>query len=220
MIIAQLATIQGRQESVKETIKSLLPQVDALFVGLNNYSEIPNFCKHPKIESRLFDNSTGDAVKFFDVENREGYFFTCDDDLVYPEGYVRYLINRIEMYDRQAIVTLHGRSFYNTPIANYYSSATVKLRCLGDVERDQQVNVGGTGVMAFHTSTVKVKYSDFQAPNMADVWMAKLAHEQGVPIMVIEHKHDYLRYIHPVDNIYDKYKSNCTLQTKIINSFL
>jgi hypothetical protein len=220
MITAQIASLSQRADSLKQTIESLLPQVDSIFVGLNNYSETPSFCHNDKIKCKLFDNSTGDAVKFYGVENIEGYIFTCDDDLIYPPDYVKYLTKMIDHYQKAAIVTVHGRDFYRFPIVNYYSSATIRYRCLDTVERDEIVLVGGTGVMAWHSSTVKVKYSDFQAPNMADVWMAKLAHEQDVPIVVLNHPAGWLRYIHPETTIYESYRSNCTLQTEIINQIL
>lgn len=218
MITAQIASLPDRADSLRQTIDSLLPQVDSLFIALNNYNEVPSFCKHAKISTVLLDNSTGDAAKFYDVEKRHGYFFSCDDDLVYPPDYVEKMIKGILRYE--CIVTLHGRSFYNLPVLNYYSSATVKLRCLGDVDRDQMVHVGGTGVMAFDTERFKLRYSDFMAPNMADVWLARVAAGQGVPIMVLEHKEGYLRYNHPERNIYGGYHSNCTLQTEVVNSFL
>lgn len=219
-IRVQIASIPDRVDSLMQTVKSLLLQVDEMFIGLNNYYEEPSFCKDSKITTMLFDNSMGDAVKFYNVERFDGYFFTCDDDLVYPKNYVHYIVNRINMYNQEAIITLHGRNYYNIPVKSFHRDPFENHRCLMDVRGDHPVMIGGTGVMAFHTSTLNVSYSDFKAPNMADVWMAKLAHEQGVPIMVVDHRAGYLRYIPPETTIWRESLKNDKLQTEILNSFL
>jgi len=74
--------------------------------------------------------------------------------------------------------------------------------------------------MAYHTKTLKVKYEDFQHPNMADVWVAKLAAEQGIFIMVAAHKDKYVKQIPFKDTIYNTHVYDCDMQTKIVNTFL
>ena len=49
MIRAQIASLPDRVDSLKLTVESLLPQVDSLFVALNNYEAIPDFLNHDKI---------------------------------------------------------------------------------------------------------------------------------------------------------------------------
>ena len=218
MITAQIASLPERENSLKLTIDSLINQVDHLFVALNNYDHIPEFVRHSKISFELMDNSTGDASKFYGIELMQGFFFSCDDDLIYPDTYVKDMIRGVNKY--KCIVTLHGRSFLIKPILSYYQSATHKYRCLDKVNYDVQVDVGGTGVMAFHTDMVKVKYSDFKAPNMADIWMSKIAHDQNVPIMVLAHDKGYLLYTPPKNTIYDNCSKDCEYQTTLINTIL
>jgi hypothetical protein len=38
------------------------------------------------------------------VDKVNGYYFACDDDLIYPEDYVKIMINKIEDNKRLAIV--------------------------------------------------------------------------------------------------------------------
>lgn len=219
MITAQIATLPDRVESLKLVVESLRPQVDRLFIALNGHKEVPEFIlKDPFIEYKLLDNSLGDAAKFYDIEKQEGYFFACDDDLIYPETYVQDMIKKVDQYG--AVVTLHGRSFLSRPVASYYKSANIKYYCRYDVYGDHVVDVGGTGVMAFHTDNFKLKLSDFKRANMADIWVAKQVHEQKVNIIVVQHDMNYLRYIPQTYTIWDSEHIDDSFQTEILNSFL
>ena len=216
MITAQLAAIPKREDFLKKVIDSLLPQVDVLRVFLNSYKKVPGWLEILPVECKLLDNSTGDAAKFYGIENIEGYFFSCDDDLIYPKNYVQTIIDKIEIYKRKAIITLHGRTMPDRPVRSYYRDRFETYRCLGTVDYDVRVPVGGTGVMGFHTSTIKLKYSDFRLPNMADIWVSGYAKRQKVPIVVIAHKAGDLEPL--VDRgIWDEYWENDELQTKIYN---
>jgi len=155
-------------------------------------------------------------VKFYDAENLEGWVLTCDDDLIYPKGYVKYMTSRAEAY--KGIVTLHGK-IYRRPIQ--FNPADETYRCLEEVERDMRVDVGGTGVMCYHTDMIKVAYNAFKIANMADLWMAKLAKEQGVGIYTLKHPEDYLIYQNPEETIWRVYRdTGFEIQTKVLKSFL
>ena len=218
MTTAHIASLPDREVSLWLAVDSLYNQVDHIYVALNNYETKPKFLDDCRITSVLLDNSTGDAAKFYFIQRANGYAIICDDDLIYPGTYVQDMIRGINKH--KCIVTLHGRSFLNKPILDYYQSATNKYRCLDNVVSDVKVDVGGTGVMAFHTGMVKVRYSDFKAPNMADIWMAKIAHDQNVPIMVLAHDKGYLLYTPPKNTIYDNCSKDCEYQTTLINTIL
>lgn len=213
----QIASIPSREKLLLNTFNSLIGQCDSMFVGLNGYDRIPHWLNHPKVEAKLLDNSMGDAVKFFDVENHEGYFFTCDDDLIYPSNYVSEMIAHIEKH--QAIVTNHGRIIKSFPVENYYLAPKITYHCLKEVEKPVKVMFGGTGVMAFHTDVIDLKYEDFKAPNMADIWLSVKAKEQNVPIIVVPHSEMWLKYQNVTDTIHDRYHLDCPIQTDIVNNY-
>lgn len=240
MITAQLATIPGRESSLKLTMKSLSNQVDKLQVAFNGFTDDQLFepvnpdddirtlriCSYGDPDLMIWkrlDNSTGDAAKFYNIETIEGYFFSCDDDLIYPPDYVQYMISKIEQYQRKAIITLHGRNYQPGKIGKYYGSSyrTEAYHCLANVEGDHQVMIGGTGVMAFHTDTIRVLYDEFKAPNMADLWMGIFAKQQGVPIIVAEHRSGWLQLGYDgEDTIWNKHFNDDSLQTEIYNKYM
>jgi len=219
MITAQIASVPARVETLQKTVASLIDQVDMLFVALNGYKEVPSFLTNDrKIVCALMDNSLGDAAKFYDVDQRSGYFLTCDDDLIYPEGYVGYMIDGIKQHG--GIVSLLGKRYDTRPINSYRSGYTYIARCLVAVKLPSEVHVGGTGVMAFHTDSLKVTIEDFLRPNMADLWIAKLAHEQGVKITALPHPKRYVSHVRYSRRIWIQTRDQNGYQTEMINSFL
>lgn len=216
MIIAQLCSIPERVDSLKLTVEGLRSQVDKLVVTLNGYINPPEFLGYE--EWRMATNEMADANKFRDVENiGSGYFFSCDDDIIYPPTYVQDMIKAIDKY--KCIVCLHGKK-YPRPFIDFYHIER-NYRCLGNVLQNAEVDVGGSGVMAWHTDHFKFKYSDCKLPNMADIWVSKTAHEQGVKIMVLAHKADYLKHTRFNDTIFIREnKKKFVKQTEILKTFL
>ena len=112
----------------------------------------------------ILDNSKGDAGKFYFADKLKGYILTCDDDLIYPPDYVDKMIEGVKKY--RCACTLHGRD-YSRPVIGF-QQAFIGYPCLGDVLNDVKVDVGGDGVMCWHTDFLKVKFSDFKQKNMSN----------------------------------------------------
>lgn len=211
-----------RDSYLVKTLKSVQEQADVINVMLNSHNNIPRNTYGldlSKIKWYLTDNSIGDGYKFYKLEESDGYFFTIDDDIIYPAEYADYMIYKFHKYGGNNIITLHGRSFCNFPTNSYYHGHCYSYPCLGDVKNDYVVHSGGTGVMMFHTNLLKFPYTDIKHANMADVWIAKFAKEKGIKITCVAHRCDYLNYQAEVGNntIWDEHHTNDTIQTQIIN---
>jgi len=191
-----IASIPARESSIRGVVDSVREQVDEVFIALNGYQSIPksllNLCN---VKCELMDNSLGDAAKFYWASIPDSVYFAGDDDLLYPMGYVDYLISGIDKYN--ALVSLHGKT-YVPPVTNF-KRWSGNYRVLNTVSADVRVNVVGSGCCAFDTNRLKVDVSEFKLPNMADIWLSKIAAEQGVPIMVLKHNTGYVRYLPPPD---------------------
>ena len=208
----------NRIHSLVRSLMSIYDQCDEINVCLNNYvGEIPPILYKEKVNLYFTDNSKGDAFKFLKLEESEGYFLTIDDDLIYPEGYVDHMINKCKEHSNKKIITLHGRSFSSFPISSYYKSASERYACLENVKNDVVVQFGGTGVMCFHTSLLKVSIDEFLYPNMADIWIGKFAKQRNIPILCLQHSKGYIGYIPQNSTIYNDHSSNDRVQTFVVN---
>ena len=219
MITAQIASLPERVDTLEQTVDSLINQVNMLFVALNNYDYVPTFLQNNrKIFFALMDNSLGDSAKFYDADQRKGYVFACDDDIIYPQGYVSYMIEAIKRHG--GIVTLLGKRYDDRPIESFRNGYTSIYRALNPVGADTEVHIGGTGVMAYRADDFKFCQDDCLAPNMADIWVAKAAMEQGVKITVIAHPHGYLKHVIYPNRIWVSSSEMDGYQTELVNSFL
>ena len=208
-----------REESLNRTVDSLLPQVDMIFVALNGYDKVPAFLENnKKIVYALMDNKLGDAAKFYDVDQRNGFVLTCDDDLAYPPEYVKYMVDGVKRH--KGVVTLLGKCYDKRPVYSFRSGYTRIYRCLVAVKGDHVVDVGGTGVMAFHTDLIKLSVDDFPKKNMADIWLSKAAKEQGVSITVLSHPARYVSHKRYSQRIWITERGGDKYQTEVLNSFL
>lgn len=218
-----IASIPERVEQLEQVINSLIDQVDFIFVYLNNYSYIPSFLNHEKIQAILgtaYAGDIGDAGKFWFADTLHNvYYFSCDDDIIYPPDYVDVTVSAIEKTHRKAIVSYHGAILNPTPIENYYKDR-IQCHFMIAQEKDVYVHVGGTGVMAYHTDLLKLDVIvDFPEKNMADIWVGLKAQELKIPIICLKHEYKWLKMCMGIEKektIYGS-KKNHDIQTKVVN---
>lgn len=219
MVTAQIASIPDRERLLKKVVDSLLPQVDQLNIMLNNYPKTPSFCNKPKVNHYHLDNSKGDAAKFYGLKNIEGYIFTCDDDLIYPPDYVELTIKELKKHGNRVILSHHGRQMPPKPVNNSYTDRIAAFHWNVGQLHCVELDIGGTGVMAWHSDMFLPDMDEITIKNMADIWVAKFSKEQGVKIMLCPHPDDWIQYLHPENTIWDEHYSNPGRQTDLYNSF-
>lgn len=216
-----IASIPSRLALLIETINSLLPQVDKVYLYLNNYSAnnadgIKNIDPE-KIDYIIGDNTSGDAGKFYWGDKINGFICTCDDDIIYPPDYIETIVSGIEKYKRKSIVTFHGRIFARIPVKSYYKWNKL-FNCQNKIDSDSVVNVGGTGVMGWHSSTIKISMQDFPSANMADVHLSILANRNKVPIMVLAHEGAWIKVSMTINSIYSQMVNSDSEHVRRINA--
>jgi hypothetical protein len=192
LIIANIATIPQRTACLEKAISTIIDQVDLLNISLDSYNSIPSSLQgHPKIYCSLdTKHRYAERGKFFWVNQVAGYYFTVDDDILYPTDYVTKMIEAIERYDRKAIITVHGNNIKH-PFINYYKSMEPVL-FRSELRQDTSVDFPGTGTMAFHTDTMKFSIKDFELPYMSDLWLGLLAKQNKVPVIAIQRDRGWL----------------------------
>jgi hypothetical protein len=219
MITVHIATIPAREQSLKQVLNAIIPQVDKTYVSLNGYLDIPDWLRNLRnVEYEILDNSLTDGAKWLHVNDNIGLCVVLDDDLIVTNNFVAYLSDGLRRHG--GVVSLHGKTYANRPIAHYRRNFTGNYRCLGNVVNDVRVDVIGTGCMVFSNVQVKLDNSVYEHPDMADVLFSRFCTYNNIPMTVLKHKSgQYLRYIPQVDTIWRR-TTDDRIQTDLCNSFL
>jgi FkbM family methyltransferase len=224
-ISACLASFPPRKEQLKKTVHAIIDRVDAIYVYLNEYLEVPDFLIHPRVHVTLGVNRKGDLRdngKFCFIERLpRGYCFTIDDDIDYPCDYFEALIRKIEFYDRKAIIGVHGTIFAK-PVESYFKDRKVHSFRM-ELRRDAVVNQLGTGTVGFHTDLWRPSLEWFINKGMADVFFAIEAKRRNITLITMERPRGWLKSLDMSEGerrgLYEEFLSNDVDQTKLIKAW-
>ena len=175
-VVVGMATTNKRKAFAEKAVNSLINHVDEIYL-VNNDEE----------HDDLTDNA-----KFLglSLEYEPCYYFTCDDDIIYPPTYVRDMIAKIEEY--KCIVTHHGRMLKGLDL-DYYFEHPAHI-CTEEELEDRIIDVAGTGVTAFSTeyfNPIDLVFS--KDKKMSDLIFSLEAAKQGKKIMAVAHDENYIK---------------------------
>ena len=209
-VMVGIASIPERADALRHTLESIAPQADQVFLSLNDYPAEPAWLdQFPNVTATVRPVNDGDAEKFAAVDDWDGIVVTCDDDLIYPADYITTLLAGLDRHGHDKIVGFHGGKTLGFNGA-HLAATHKQIRCLGELEADDvDVNVLGTGALAFDARFVPVWRDLFRSPNMADVYLACHAHRFGIPMVALAHKAGWLQNICPAEGrrIYESNRS-------------
>jgi len=216
LITFNMATYPPREKFLKKCVESILPICDKLRVYLNEYTSPPEFLlNNSKIEYIINDKNIGANGKFFWANSyKNEYYFTADDDFEYSKEYVEKHIQSVKKYGK-CFITSHGRLIKNSEEQIYD-----KTRCISasdwssNLINDIRVNIGGTGVMCFDNSLIKIDINEFEYIKMVDIYLAKLSEENNIPIIIRNHKKNELNYLMKNEEIDTIWKNKVNLFDK------
>ncbi len=185
--LAALAAQPRRAQLLPRVLASLRPQVDRLCVYLNGWTEAPACVLELADEHVLDPLNAGAEKKLHWAEEWGGLYCSTDDDIVYPPDYVSTMRRAVERWEGRAIVTAHGRAYAGTPRGVH----NVVPMSLGHYDRNVRpgrwINHGGTGVMVWDASRVRVP-ATFPERNIADMQVAVWAQQTQTPIWLLPHE--------------------------------
>jgi len=193
-IICGMATIKERIPALKNAVESLVNQVDELHIYQNGYKESLDFLDNKKIyiySSMDTNINRGDAGKFYTVGNNDDcYYFSVDDDIIYPSDYVSKTIHGLNKYDDRVIVSYHGKILDES--SKYHDKNAIVFHYRKYLAKDEEIYFPGTGVSCFRTKYVKINFNDFVYPNMADVILGVECRVKEIKCVCLAHKADWL----------------------------
>lgn len=215
---AGVATIATRETLFEQAFASIADQMDTIDVYLNGHTKVPSLLRSlPNVRvflSEIYDN-IGDAGKFYTLSDyNDGYFFSFDDDILYPADYASRLIEAVERYGCPSGV--HG-SLLRRDILGYYDPrARYPLHFRNRLVRDTPVDVLGTGTLCFDIARTPLSCT-FAYRNMADLWVARAFAEQNIPLVCVSRHDGWLKPIETSEeSIWQNNSAKRTVQQIIV----
>lgn len=225
-IVANLATFPEREGSLVLTISSIISQADIVNVYLNNYQEIPPFlAENPKINPILSSDAEGDLRdngKFYFLQECEShsYYFTLDDDIIYPPNYVAEMVKTLRQYNNEVIVGVHGVIF-DKDFKGFHSSRK-NIHFESALDNDRVVSLLGTGTSVFYRGLLgNLSIRDFRKLGMADLYLSAYCKKHSVPLFCVKRRAGWLKGVKSLDensSLWEESKKDENSQNAIILS--
>lgn len=213
-----MATMPQRINTCIKAIDSIYDQVDVVRLYLNNFDEVPEHFIDDKILI-IQGEDLKSSGKLFNALNANEYYFCIDDDLFYPPTYIKGMIAKLNEYDDDIIVSLHGKILKKGVVRSYFKDIEQGFHCLRDVKKDVFVDVIGNGVSAWNTNKIRIDYKEFKYLYMDDICTSLQAHKQSKKRLVMAHDKGYLKDLKPDGfTLFGKYKNDDSKQTEMINT--
>jgi hypothetical protein len=218
-ITFNMATMPERIDGAIKTIDSIYEQSDLIRLYLNNFDSIPECFKKDKIECYKGEDLKSSGKLFF-AYNSDEYYFCVDDDLIYPKTYSDDMIKKLNEYNDNVVVSLHGKILKSGKKNSYFRDLTMSLHCLKEVKKDAWVQIIGNGVSLFNTNKLKIDYKKFKYLYMDDIMISIEMQKQNIGGLVMAHNKDYLTYNPPTigNTLHSTYVNNDKTQTEMVNS--
>jgi hypothetical protein len=221
-IIAGIATHPPRSDMVFSAVASLAHQVDILYINLQEYDYIPDWIfkfrnVFPLLDTKGLYQERG---KFALTNHVNGYYFSVDDDIIYPGNYVETLIAALKKYKDKCLVCVHGSKLLH-PFKDYYTSRQI-YHMESHLENDTPVDIPGTGTCAWHTDSIDIPWRQFDCAYMSDVWISGFLHEKNIDAICIAHQQHWLKPLHTAEDIYNTVRDNKELskrKTELVKRF-
>jgi hypothetical protein len=198
-VCAALATYPQRRRLLRATVRSLVDQVDHLFIYLNNYRYVPDFLTKEGYRDKvhfIVDSSSSyrAAAKFWWLSRYRCYWLVCDDDIIYPDDYAATMIAKLRSHDRRAVVGVHG-TIFRTALDGMPSSARETYSMQQDLAGDRRVNMLGTGTVALHSSVLSASAMEelLNYPIENDEILAVLCRNAAIPQYAVQRRPFWLQ---------------------------
>lgn len=213
-----------RKDAFIRAINSLLFQVDEVNIYLDGYEALPQGIDwqgvKPRIRAAKESPGIRDNGEFLALRDcGDCYFFTADDDIVYPPDYVERLIERIECYGRMAVVGIHGFLLPTFPV-RFFGEGRQVFHFGEELLADCPVNGLGTRTVAFHSSLLAdLCIEDFKDPGMTDVYLSVLCETRKIPMIAARRTARWLREVRSTDQtLYGEFRNGDRRQSEIVRS--
>ncbi len=223
MIVANLATYPARRDGLMQVVRAIAPQIDVLNVVLNEYdAALPELDEYPNVRQILPPHDTKDAGKFFPDTSGAEYVFLIDDDLVFPDDFVRTTLAAMRAIGPGYMGGYHG-SLYRKPAFSVRWSKFLKwLRYMDRQYREAHIAEYRRVFVSYKaldhplvvdqvaTNAAIVAGSDLpsydymkDSQKFVDVRLAKWCYEKSIAPVVLPKPAEWIKPIRYDESIYE-----------------
>ncbi len=219
-IVGGMATMPSRADTFPAALRSVIDQVDRLYLYLDGHDAIPEAAKDdPRVIpvfSRDVPGLHGNG-KFLGLTMETGrcLYLGIDDDIAYPSTYVRRMSKALAAYRGSAIVGYHG-SLLLEPFTSYAKSRET-LWFAGALAEARPVDVLGTGTVMFDTGILRFDMRTWPHVNMLDLYFALEAARANLALICLPRRSRYLRPLEEQqsDSIYARLLRDDSVETAL-----
>ena len=196
LIVAGMATMPSRAATFPIALRSILPQVDRLYLYLDGHFEVPEVARgDPRIVSILSrdvpDLRGNGKFLALSLESAACLYLGVDDDIAYPPRYVANLCNGIRAYGNHAVVGYHG-VILARPVVQLAKGHTV-LHFAEKLDARKVVDLLGTGTIMFSPQRLRFDFRSWPHVNAMDLYLALEAARAKHPLVCLERDRGFLR---------------------------
>lgn len=222
--IGGLATMPSRLESVRQALPNILPQVDRLYLYLDQYDHVPaEFTAHSKIVPLLRkegERPMGTSGKLLGLKavSSPCLYFCFDDDILYPASYVDRLAAALHRHRYRVVVGVHARVF-TPPIRSYIRDGRI-LNFKDGLTIDAVVDELGSGTIAFHSRCIALDPDRWAYLNILDLMLTIEAMRQDVPLVAVRRTRGFVQAIaeNQEDSLYREVLKDDVIQTALLQT--
>jgi len=203
MNVFSLNVIKKREGNLNNIIPNILKQADILYINLIGFDNIPKICKHKKIKINNFKFG-GSELRFFnynDYIKNDTYYFTIDDDIIYPDNYSDILIENMLKYNNDTVCCVHGSNVDLSKDSKFYEEGKTCFHFKRKLLINTEVLIPGVGTSCFYTQKCKINIKDFKVKNMSDVYVASFLYKQNIKIISIKREEMWLKPLPKIEPV-------------------
>lgn len=194
--IAGIASIPCREQSLRQALDSIRPQVDHVEVVLNGYEAVPDWLRDPRITVTASQDvgDHADNAKFLGLEKYDDCtYFAIDDDILYPADYVARMLECMSRYGGRAAVGVHGAFVPERP----GTFLQRRVWCFWEgLPFDAPCSYAGTGTIALSREMMPSSpLSLFTDTGMSDLFVASSLKMRRIPVICVGRPEGWLRKI-------------------------
>lgn len=193
MIFYSLNSLENRKSNLDRIIPIILNQCDKIFVNMIGYTDIPKILINDKIHLNFLEKG-GSETRFnpYNEIPLDSYFFTIDDDIIYPNNYSEVMIQKMKEYNNKCIICVHGSDIDLNQTSGFYKKNRKVFHFTEELKENRVVMIPGVGTSCFYKESFILELSNMKTPNMSDPYIGYFAKKQKMDIISIKRKKMWL----------------------------